>query len=61
MQENKLVNGKIIQAIGPIVDIQFPENQLPALLTALLIKIQDLNWLSKLPSTLVMIPSVQWQ
>ena len=41
MQENKLVNGKIIQAIGPIVDIQFPENQLPALLTALLIKIQD--------------------
>lgn len=37
----KLPNGKIVQAIGPIVDIQFPENQLPSLLTALKIQIKE--------------------
>ncbi|MGI5881401.1 MAG: F0F1 ATP synthase subunit beta [Syntrophomonadaceae bacterium] len=41
MKEKKLANGKVIQAIGPIVDIQFPENKLPALLTALVIPFDE--------------------
>jgi F-type H+-transporting ATPase subunit beta len=35
MNKTKLAEGKIIQAIGPIIDVQFPEGQLPNLLTAL--------------------------
>lgn len=38
MANNKLPAGKIIQAIGPIIDVQFPEDNLPGLLTALEIK-----------------------
>lgn len=41
MKEQKLIKGKVVQAIGPIVDIQFPENALPALLTALVIPFQN--------------------
>lgn len=36
-----ILKGKIIQAIGPIVDVQFSENQLPNLLTALAIPLKD--------------------
>ena len=28
-------NGKIIQVIGPVVDVEFPEGELPSILTAL--------------------------
>ena len=29
--------GKVVQVIGPVVDVEFPEGELPALLTALTI------------------------
>ncbi len=37
----KKVTGKIIQAVGPIVDVQFKDQHLPELLTALLIPMGD--------------------
>jgi F-type H+/Na+-transporting ATPase subunit beta len=39
MSENEQVLGKVIQVIGPCVDVQFPENKVPNLLSAL--KIED--------------------
>ncbi len=33
-----MIKGTVSQVIGPVVDIQFPENQMPALLNALTIK-----------------------
>ena len=41
MEKKDLPKGKIIQAIGPIIDVQFPEGELPAILTAL--EIRGLN------------------
>lgn len=41
MAKKDLPKGKIIQAIGPIIDVQFPEGELPAILTAL--EIRGLN------------------
>ncbi len=39
--EKELVNGKIVQVIGPIVDVRFEKNKLPALLTALNVKLEN--------------------
>lgn len=33
--------GKVVQAVGPIIDVRFEDNKLPELLTALLIKLPD--------------------
>jgi F-type H+/Na+-transporting ATPase subunit beta len=33
--------GKVVQVIGPVVDVQFPENQVPPIYTALKIKTSD--------------------
>lgn len=35
--------GKIVQVIGPVVDVEFPEGQLPEMLTALLITNNNIN------------------
>ena len=35
--------GKIVQVIGPVVDVEFPENQLPAIYNALLISNPAIN------------------
>ena len=37
----KLVKGKIVQAVGPIIDVQFKDEHLPELLTALRIDFKD--------------------
>lgn len=39
--EKELVNGKIVQVIGPIVDVRFEKNKLPALLTALNVNLEN--------------------
>jgi len=33
--DNTAVKGKVVQVLGPVVDVEFPENQLPPILTAL--------------------------
>ncbi len=33
--------GKIVQAVGPIIDVRFEENHLPELLSALIVKLDD--------------------
>ena len=38
MQNSK---GKVVQVIGPVVDVEFPENQLPQLNNAILIEHTD--------------------
>ena len=40
-ENSKLQNGILVQAVGPIVDVRFLNNNLPALLTALKVKIGD--------------------
>jgi F-type H+/Na+-transporting ATPase subunit beta len=35
--------GKIVQVIGPVVDVEFPENQLPEIYNALLISNPAIN------------------
>ena len=39
--KNLTVTGKIIQVVGPIVDVSFKDQHLPELLTALVIPLQD--------------------
>ena len=46
MKEKQLVKGKIVQAVGPIVDVEFKDQHLPELLTALVIKLPDGNSLT---------------
>ncbi|MEI6563951.1 MAG: F0F1 ATP synthase subunit beta [bacterium] len=44
---NTAVNGKVVQVLGPVVDVEFPENQLPPILTALQVTnpfINDQPW-----------------
>lgn len=46
-KENKAVNGRVAQVLGPVVDVEFPENQLPLILTALQVTnpyINDAEW-----------------
>ncbi len=40
MKEKELI-GKVVQAVGPVIDVRFPDKHLPALLTALRIKLKD--------------------
>ncbi|MEI8138401.1 MAG: F0F1 ATP synthase subunit beta [bacterium] len=45
--EKTVVNGKVAQVLGPVVDVEFPENQLPFILTALKVTnpyIDDQEW-----------------
>ncbi len=37
MKESNI--GKVVQAVGPIIDVRFPDNHLPELLTALIVKL----------------------
>ncbi len=46
MKEKQKNIGKIVQIIGPIIDVRFEENKLPDLLTALLIKREDNTFLT---------------
>ena len=46
MKEKKLIVGKIVQAVGPIVDVEFKNQHLPELLTALKIKINEKDTLT---------------
>ena len=39
----QLQNGKVSQVIGPVVDVDFPPGQLPALLTALRVTNKSIN------------------
>ena len=48
--ENKNV-GKVVQIIGPVLDIKFQAGQLPNLLNAIEIEFNGQNALPKLPST----------
>ena len=41
MKEKQLVKGRIVQAVGPIVDVEFKNQHLPELLTALKIEIGE--------------------
>jgi len=44
---NTAIRGKITQVLGPVVDVEFPENQLPPILTALQVSnpfINDQPW-----------------
>ena len=34
-KKNKNLYGEIVQAVGPVIDVRFPDKHLPALLTAL--------------------------
>ena len=40
MKEKEII-GKVVQAVGPVIDVRFPDKHLPALLTALRIKLKD--------------------
>ena len=45
--ENTVVNGRVAQVLGPVVDVEFPENQLPFIMTALKVTnpcIDDKPW-----------------
>lgn len=45
--DNTAVKGKVVQVLGPVVDVEFPENQLPPILTALQVTnpfISDKPW-----------------
>jgi len=45
--EKIMVNGRVAQVLGPVVDVEFPENQLPFILTALQVTnsfIDDHEW-----------------
>ena len=46
MKEKPVVKGKIVQAVGPIVDVEFKDQHLPELLTALTIKLANGNVLT---------------
>ena len=46
MKEKPIVKGKIVQAVGPIVDVVFKDQHLPELLTALEIKLPNGNKLT---------------
>ena len=46
MKEKPVVKGKIVQAVGPIVDVEFLNQHLPELLTALVIKLPNGNSLT---------------
>ena len=46
MKEKHLNKGKIVQAVGPIVDVEFVDQHLPELLTALVIKLPNGNSLT---------------
>ena len=41
MKKEKELIGKVVQAVGPVIDVRFPDKHLPALLTALKIKLKD--------------------
>ena len=41
MKESRLNKGKIVQAVGPIVDVEFKDQHLPELLTALVISLPN--------------------
>ena len=38
--------GKIVQVIGPVVDVEFPEGKLPAVLNAVEIKLKSSDTLN---------------
>ena len=46
MKEKPVIKGKIVQAVGPIVDVEFADQHLPELLTALVIKLPGGNSLT---------------
>ena len=46
MKEKPVVKGRIVQAVGPIVDVEFLNQHLPELLTALVIKLPNGNSLT---------------
>lgn len=46
MVEKELEKGRVIQIVGPIIDVRFKEKHLPKLLTALLIKKEDDSYLT---------------
>ena len=46
MKDKPVVKGKIVQAVGPIVDVEFKDEHLPELLTALVIKLPNGNKLT---------------
>ena len=46
MKEKPVIKGRIVQAVGPIVDVEFKDQHLPALLTALTIKLPNGNVLT---------------
>ena len=46
MKEKNLIKGKIVQAVGPIVDVEFKNQHLPELLTALKIDLGDGKFLT---------------
>ena len=39
--EKKVVKGKIVQVVGPIIDVEFANQHLPELLTALVINLAN--------------------
>ena len=41
MKKEKELIGKVVQAVGPVIDVRFPDKHLPALLTALKITLKD--------------------
>ena len=46
MKEKPVIKGRIVQAVGPIVDVEFVDQHLPELLTALVIKLPNGNSLT---------------
>ena len=38
-EENALANGRVVQVIGPVVDVEFPPTELPEIYTALKVDI----------------------
>lgn len=46
MKEKPVIKGRIVQAVGPIVDVEFKDQHLPELLTALTIKLPSGNVLT---------------
>ena len=34
-------NGILVQAVGPIIDVRFPDGVLPSILTALYVELED--------------------
>src|SRR5690606_41280580 len=50
MSENGTMVGRVVQVMGPVVDVEFPAGQLPDLYTA--VRIQDQSEIGKIDLTL---------